>query len=328
MTEENITMEVEPIAEGKKSFEEKLRQGKSFSDKTFNLYLNNLTRLNGGPLKNLNFLKDTTAIIEKISKFKPNTQRTYYIGIVSILKDNPKFKKPFQVYYDLMMEFNKNLKSNNTKSESQEKNWLEQNQILEQQKSLQEQAVPLLRKKKLNELDYQTLLNWLVISLYTLQPPRRNADYQFCFLTKKWNADLPTNVNYYDTSNGTFYLNNYKTAKTYQLQEVKAPEELSQVIQAFLKIHPLKANFKKKTDLIPLLVNKEGEPFEKINSITRILNKIFGKKVGVSLLRNIYLTDRYGDKVSNLEDDAEKMGTSSNTILNNYVKVEPTEKNT
>lgn len=325
-------MTVEPVPEGKKSFEEKLREGKSFSDKTFNLYLNNLTRLNGAPLKNLNFLKDTTAITDKISKFKPNTQRTYYIGIVSILKDNPKFKKAFQYYYDLMMEFNKNLKTNTTKSESQEKNWEGQTEIIQRQKSLEEQALPLLKKKKITEADYSVLFNWLVLSLYTLQPPRRNADYQFCFLTKKWNSDLPNNVNYYDLSNNTFYLNNYKTAKSYHLQEVKAPDELASVIQSFLKVHPLKSQFKKKTDLgsavpqrglIPLLVNFQGEAFEKINSITRILNKIFGKKVGVSLLRNIYLTDKYGEKVNDLEETASAMGTSSNTILNNYVKVEP-----
>jgi chorismate-pyruvate lyase len=59
-----------------------------------------------------------------------------------------------------------------------------------------------------------------------------------------------------------------------------------------------------------------------VNSITRILNKVFGKKVGVSLLRNIYLTDKYSNKVEDLKEDAEAMGTSSNTILNNYVKVD------
>jgi hypothetical protein len=79
---------------------------------------------------------------------------------------------------------------------------------------------------------------------------------------------------------------------------------------------------KKSGNPIPLLVNAEGEPFTNINSITRILNRIFGKRVGVSLLRNIFLTDKYGKEVSDLEEDASAMGTSSGTIMNNYVKVD------
>jgi hypothetical protein len=225
-----------------------------------------------------------------------------------------------------MMDLNKVLKTNVTKSETQEKNWIEQNEVSEIQRALEGSALSILnglkKNAKLNEPEFNQILNWVVLSLYTLQPPRRNADYQFCYVVKKFTADLPNNVNYYDMSNGTFYLNNYKTAKAYHQQEIKAPEELVRVIATYLTVHPLKNELKKKGGIVPLLVSSDGEPFDKINSITRILNKIFGKRVGVSLLRNVYLTDKYGDKVKSLEADGEAMGTSSNTILNNYVKVD------
>ena len=48
-----------------------------------------------------------------------------------------------------------------------------------------------------------------------------------------------------------------------------------------------------KTSNIPFLVYNDGKEFNKINSITRILNKIFDKKIGSSMLRHIFLTDKY-----------------------------------
>ena len=325
---ENVTMEIQeveaPTKKQKKNILEDITEKLNVGEKTLKLYLNNLIRLNDGqPIKNLNFLKNPDAIAEKISTYKPNTQRTYYIGIVSVLKENPKFKKQYKIYYDRMMEFNKELRTNKVKSETQKDNWMEQSDVLGRQQALKDSATSLLKKKKLTETEFGTLLDWVVLSLYTLQPPRRNADYQYCFVVKHFEPDLSTDVNYYALDNGTFYLNNYKTKKSYHQQSVEAPPELQETINAYLQFHPLKSHLKKKGgDPVPLLVNAEGHPFTNINSITRILNKIFGKRVGVSLLRNIFLTDKYGEKVSGLEEDASAMGTSPGTIMNNYVKVD------
>ena len=56
--------------------------------------------------------------------------------------------------------------------------------------------------------------------------------------------------------------------------------------------------------------------------MTRTLNKIFGKKIGSSLLRNIFLTDKYNDNAKEMADDVKAMGTSSNTATNNYIKTD------
>jgi hypothetical protein len=40
------------------------------------------------------------------------------------------------------------------------------------------------------------------------------------------------------------------------------------------------------------------------------------------MLRSIFLTDKYGEKVKELEKDATDMGTSSSTIQNQYVKTD------
>ena len=53
--------------------------------------------------------------------------------------------------------------------------------------------------------------------------------------------------------------------------------------------------------------------------MTRILNKIFGKSVGSSLLRNLYLTNKYGDIVEELKKDTKNMATSVDVALSTYI---------
>jgi hypothetical protein len=135
-------------------------------------------------------------------------------------------------------------------------------------------------------------------------------------------------INYLDLTNKMFYFNNYKTKGKYQTQEITATDDMISVINSYLKFHPKKNEFKKKSASIFLLVNYAGEQFSNPNAITRILNKIFGKKVGVSMLRNIYLTDKYSDKMTEMKQDAHDLGTSTNVIQNQYVKTDgdnPTE---
>lgn len=298
-------------------------KSKSITESSLKLYFNNLRRLNGGEFpKSFTFLKNVDAILEKIQHYKPNTRRTYLISIVTLLKHDPKQKKLYDKYYSLLDEYNKQMQTNNTKSETQKKNWINQEEVKKIYSDLETEVAPLLEKKKLSQSEYDTVLSWVVLSLYVLQPPRRNVDYQHAVLVNKYNEQMDNKYNYYDIPNETFHFNNYKTKGTYKTQTQKASPELSAVIKKYLNIHPGKSELKKKSGVVPFLVNYEGLPFESINAITRILNKIFGKRIGVSLLRNIYLTDKYAGKVSELEKDATAMGTSSNTIQNQYVKLD------
>jgi len=302
---------------------EKLKN-KGISESSLKLYSSNIKRLNDGDIpKNLNFLKEFDTIIKKIEKYKPNTQRSYLISIVSLLKEEPKMKKHYDKYYELMMQYNKELQTNNDKSETQKAIWIDQAGVLKVYEDLTDIAVPLLEKKKVNEKEYNTILDWVVLSLYCLQPPRRNADYQLCIAVKKYDSEnADKKFNYLDLTSWKFYFNNYKTAGTYKCQVVDVNDDLKDVLQTYLtKISPLRAELKKKQPIY-LLCNYEGQPLTAINAITRILNKIFGKKIGVSMLRNIYLTSKYSGKINQLNEDATAMGTSSNTIQNQYVKLD------
>lgn len=281
-------------------------------------YLKNLIRLNdGNEIKNFNFLKKTEDILQKISHLKPNSQRTYLIAIVSTLKDLKGFDMAHKFYYGLMMDMNKALKDNTTKSDTQMANWISQDEVMQRYNDMSEQVVPLLHMKKVNAKQWSDILDFIVFSLYTLQQPRRNKDYQLMMVIKS-TKDFDDNYkdfNYW--MDGWFLFYNYKTKGTYNLQEIEVNPELQEILKLYVRLHPLKKQKK-----YPLLVDYEGQPLLQVNDITRILNRIFKKKIGVSMLRNIYLTDKFKEPMQELKDTAKAMGTSSNTIQNNYVKVD------
>jgi hypothetical protein len=262
--------------------------------------------------------------MDRLKKYKPNSQRTYLISIVSTLKDQKGFEECFKYYYNKMMELNKELKINNTKSETQKENWLSQQEVIDTFNKMLEQTKPLFNLKKLNEEEYKKLLNLIVISLYVLQAPRRNKDFQLMKIVSNMKSVSKTadykDFNYLDLSTNKFLFYNFKTSGTYHLQEIDINKELLDLIKNYLKFYP-----KKKKDFF--LVDYRGNPFTLVNDITRILNKIFNKNVGVSMLRNIFLTNEFGDNISHLKDVAKNMGTSSGVISSQYVKLDDKKTN-
>jgi integrase len=116
--------------------------------------------------------------------------------------------------------------------------------------------------------------------------------------------------------------NKFKTSKSAGSQEVTVPDELKRIINIYLKFRADYQEVKKTKEFcIPFLINGKLERLNKINSITRILNKLFSpKKVGSSMLRHVYLTEKYGDQLNELEQDAVNMGTSTNMAQSTYIK--------
>jgi gas vesicle protein len=71
----------------------------------------------------------------------------------------------------------------------------------------------------------------------------------------------------------------------------------------------------------------DGKHIDKSTQMTYILNRIIGKKVSVSMIRNIFATDNGQETkqelkkaVDTLKDTAQEMGTSVNMLINNYTK--------
>jgi len=301
---------------------DKALENRQLSQNSINLYKRNLLKLNDNkPIKSFYFLKNKEEILNKIKELKPTTQRSYIISICSVLRDIPKYKKMYDEYFELLKEFNNELKVNTGKSEKQEKNWISQEEVLSVHKKLREDVMNLLKKKrKIDKAVFNKLLHYMILSLYTLINPRRNKDYSLMKISSNTDDE---NHNYLiiDKKNTMkFILNKYKTDKKYHSVKIDVPDDLKEVIQLYLKYHPLKAELKKKEYDIPFLVDEQGKALKKSTEITKILNKIFGKNISSSMLRNIFLTDKYGDVMEELKKDTKAMATSVDVAMNNYIK--------
>jgi hypothetical protein len=293
---------------------EKLKN-KGLSESSIKLYIRNIEKLNDDkPLKNLSFLKNKENILSKLENYSENTKRNYLISISSILESTGKNKKLQEEYYNLVKKKNQELSPKTpiaVKSEKQKENWLTQKEVLDIRDKLKEKVNSFIKNDSLNEEQYETLLQYLVLSIFTLIPPRRNKDYQMMVIEKDWGEDLTKNLNYLDLKNKRFIYNNYKTKKNYGSIFQNIPKELEEIIKIYLKFAKVSNEF---------LVDYKGNALVKPMDLIKVFYKLFyPKKISSSLLRHIYLTSKYKDILKEMKEDSKAMSHSLNVAHNTYI---------
>ncbi len=271
---------------------------KGLKDKSIKLYITILKNLNDKrEIKNFKFLEKPKKILDKIKGYKLTTQRNILIAIVSTLKNlgNDLYKS----YYDYMMEFNNKIEDNNKngeKSEQQKENWIKWDEV---ENKFNELNKNIKLSKNISESQFDNILDAVILGLYVLIPPRRNKDYLNMKVSKD-GKNLDDKYNWVNMKNKQFIFNDYKTSGTYGKQIIDVGNDLIDLLKKYLK-------YKKDGDNY-LLVKFSGERLKSDNSITRRLNKIFGKNISSSMLRHIYLTDKYCKVNEEMKKDSEIMG--------------------
>jgi len=299
----------------------KLVADKKIAESSASLYIKNLWTLNGKqPFNNLAFLKNSDTIDGLLANYAENTKKTFLSSIVSVLslfKDKATYKKIYQHYYDGMMAKAGEMKKAETdgKTEKQSENWMEWSAVQKLATDKLEEINKFVGNKLITPKQYGDLLCYLILSLYTEIPPRRNADYSEMFVVGKWNDKMDANKNYLDLSTKKFVFNKYKTAKKYGQQIVEYGDNptLTNAINMYLKHTPLHKGKITKATEFRFLCYEDGSPLTAVNAITRILNKCLGKKVGSSMLRHIFLSNKYD--IKDMKETAEEMGHSVNEAL-------------
>jgi len=311
------------ITEFMMTLHKELKDKRDIADATASQYIRTLYTLNSDrPFNNLAWLKNTDSVELRLSDYAESTQKTMLSTIVSslsIVSEKSSYKKIFAYWYNRMMDKSNEARNRDTtiKSPTQEKNWLSWDVVLAHEKRLSEEAEKVVKQKVLSNNDWSNLLAYMILSLYTKFSPRRNQDYQFMKVVKSEKQATNLDFNYYVTDKQEFIFNKYKTAKVHGSQKFEVPKELVSVINLYLKKHP---GVSKSPYFF--LVQHDDTPLPSVNSITRILNRIFGKNVGTTMLRHIYLSAKYD--VSEMNEDAEKMGHTSG-MQREYMKVDSVE---
>ena len=236
---------------------------------------------------------NASLIINYLKDLKPNKRKTILASLV-VITDNKRYRD--QMLKDI--EEYRADESKQVKSDKQTDSWVEKSEINDIFNDMTTNVNILYKKKTLTMPDLQDIQNYIILCVLSgiYIPPRRSKDY-VDFKIRDIDREKD---NYIDKK--TMVFNSYKTAKTYQRQELPIPPELLKILNKWIKVNP--------SDY--LLFDSNGKKLSNVK-LTQRLNKIFGKKASVNQLRHSYLSDKYQDTIKlnkDMADDMEAMGSS------------------
>ena len=268
------------------------------SIRTYVSILSNLYKKMDGE-GSLDFYKRYTDILKHLED-KNNQTRKTTLSALFILTGMREYQSEMQ---SIMKKVNQEYKEQKM-NQKQKDNWISTEEIKEKYDSISAIAISMLTKKKM--MNESIIMEFLLMCFLSgiFMAPRRSLDYSEM---KIRNYDIKTD-NYY--KGNKFFFNKYKTVKNYGTQSIEVPKQLNDLLKKWIKIN----------ERDYMLYSSNGN---KINppQITRILNKVFEKKISTSMLRHIYLTDTYKDipEINKMENLAKDMGHSVSTAME-YIK--------
>ena len=253
------------------------------------------------------FINEQPKILKHLESLSFTTRKLKLAALVVLTSHEPKISEKYQ---KLMLrditEYNDEQKEQK-KTTKQEENWMSLEQVKQVHENLKQATAHLFKKEQLTPKERQQFQDYVILSLYVLNPPRRLMDY----VDMTWNSS--DNAQNY-IKGKKFVFNNYKTASKYGQQMVDISPKLMYILNRWKKMNP---------NGIYVLTNEKGEKLTP-SALTFKLNKIFNKKISVNMLRHIFISDEVLKDMPalvKLENTAHDMGNSTaQQIL--YKKVE------
>ena len=274
----------------------------------------------------LDFLKNTSKVMDFLKKFATPTQRAYLSSYIVALDSEPKKREEILKFY--RDEFNKARKviedqhMSGERTEKQEKNWVGMDALRKVLRSLRKELNEddVFTKDTLTKRNKRELQDWVIANLYIGDPnnPPVRLDFAPMKIVSKKEYDSikdKDGMNYY-VKNATkpfFSFNDYKTADRYGTKEIRLGKHLYQVMKTWLKHN----------DGEYLLYNDKDQPMNAHQLGVRV-KKIFsrtGKNVTANLIRNMYISEKFPrEQQMERAEVAHKMGHSVGTQQNIYSK--------
>ena len=245
----------------------------STSIKTYSSIINNLYKKMNGDGDVYDYLKkNIDKVVDHLKDERPNLRKTKMAVLVSLFGDDANTSKLKEIMLEDANQYNATLR-NQQMNERQRENWLTVEEIKDVYRKLYKKAWASLKQGKVNKREYSDALDLVLLSLYTLIPPRRSQD----FADMKIRNYDPDTDNHYDGKQFVFH--RYKTAKSYGKQVVKAPTRLRTILSKWMLVNPHDY----------LLSSSHGNKIS-VSRMTLLLNKIFGKNISTTMLRHIYIS--------------------------------------
>lgn len=264
--------------------------------------------------------KNSTELLKdfnKLDDLSENTKKNILISLMVFADDDakknyePVLNKYNNAYFKKMSEG-----YNDSQKDKQNISFNDLMKVLEDYKK---KANDIIKDKKqqITNKDHDILTAYILLELYLNQAPLRN-DYKDVLISNsprvsKKETDDKAN-NYYVVSTGTFVINNYKTSGSNGSIIFNVNSDLKKFIKKYISYSP---------DVKYLFYNQNMEPYSSsafTNKISKIFKDAIGTPLSTTMIRHIYLTNKYGDLKKEMYKDAKMMGHSTDTQQGIYVK--------
>ena len=262
-------------------------------------------------------IKHNEEILDYLMSYKPSIRKTKLSAFIVVIDKKDKNSEEVN---DIIERFRRQLfddadeveknENKQTLTKRQEENYIPWNEVLNIYEDLKTETEPLFKLKALDKKQFTKLQNFVLLSCYVLIPPRRSQDYADFKIRNIDDKKDNYMVVKGRKKKGSFIFNSYKNSKRLGQQVVEIPNALRNIITKWINVNPCDYL------IVANNCNKVEQP-----KINLILNSIFGKNIGSSLLRHIYLTDKYADvNLEELKETTENMGNSLIERTLKYVK--------
>jgi hypothetical protein len=171
-------------------------------------------------------------------------------------------------------------------------------------------------KDTITKLRYNIILEYTVLSFYNEYKLRNDlANLRLMRSQKEYNQNKNKHDNFIvcASTKSTIYLNSYKTAENYGEYKLELSKNIHNIFKKYLLVNMGDTMF---------LNSYYGVPISK-NNLSKLLIGIFdkylGKKISTTCLRKNYLTNKYGEVLDNMKDDAKIMMHSVDTAQKIYI---------
>ena len=254
-------------------------------------------------------------IIEHLSNVPGNARKTRLSALIVYIEKAKDAEKVVEQFRSQMMndvkDYDKQMKTQEM-TERQKEGYLPMSTVLLKYHELEKEVVPTMKKETLTKGEFARVQLYVLLSCLLLIEPRRSLDYTEFRLRGKDH----TQGNYMMTEKRKpyFVFQLYKTAKKYGKQTLDIPAKLHKIVKRWSELNPHEY----------LLMNTVQSNKITPTQLTNLLYGFFDKPISTSMLRHIFLMDKYKGMpgINEMKDTAESMAHSVSQAME-YVKKVP-----
>jgi hypothetical protein len=245
----------------------------------------------GGKNSLTEYFNGYARVIKNIEKKypNPNTLKTSLWSIITVLAalggKEQAIKKYTGKYNETVGAIERD--ANDEKNAKEEENWMTMTEIHEKREAMKEGL-----RGKVGAGLFDAFQQYMVLSLYTLMPPLRN-DFVDVLVYGGTGDDvaMDEDKNYIFLDESKLVMNKFKTKGSFGRQTIILPEALTAIITEWMKIRVgIYADLRDRRELLFNVVKMT--PMGRSN-MPSYMNKIFGRHISTSMLRKIYLSEKY-----------------------------------